>query len=81
VRREQEKQAVRAKNEVESHAFEYKDMIDQEKVDRVDIVTAMTREYKDMQEFLILKNNELENKIQKIQDEMGLFLQGSVYFI
>jgi hypothetical protein len=47
-------------------------MIDQEKVDRVDIVTAMTREYKDMQEFLILKNNELENKIQKIQDEMGL---------
>lgn len=32
----------------------------------------MTREYKDMQEFLIKKNNELEEKIQQLQDEMGL---------
>ncbi|KAH7816787.1 uncharacterized protein MONOS_1560 [Monocercomonoides exilis] len=76
VRKEQTRQAVRAKSEVESRVGEFSDLIDSEKGDRSDIVADMTRQYKDMQEFLIAKNNELEQKIQQLQDEM-VFLQMS----
>ncbi|KAA6393371.1 MAG: hypothetical protein EZS28_011104 [Streblomastix strix] len=76
IRKEQARQAVRTKNEVESRVVEYSDLLDHEKGDRSDIVASMTRQYKDMQEFLIAQNNLLEDKIQRLQDEM-VFLKMS----
>ena len=72
IRKEQTRQAVRAKNEVESRSEEFAELISTEKADRSDIVASMTRQYKDMQDFLIAKNNELQQKIHKLEDQNGI---------
>ena len=74
IRKEQTRQAVRAKNEVESRSEEFAELISTEKADRSDIVASMTRHYKDMQDFLIAKNNELQQKIHKLEDQNGIFI-------
>ena len=74
IRKEQTRQAVRAKNEVESRSEEFAELISTEKADRSDIVASMTRQYKDMQDFLIAKNNELQQKIHKLEDQNGIFI-------
>lgn len=64
---------MRTKDSLQDKIAEHTETFQEEKADRADIIQNMTRQYKEMQDYLVSKNKELEKKIEKLQDETGLF--------
>jgi hypothetical protein len=71
---------MRDKDGLQEQVVGFSESFHQEKADRYDIVANMTRQYKDMQDYHIQKNAELDKKIEKLQDETGSLISHSVQF-
>ncbi|KAA6316787.1 MAG: hypothetical protein EZS28_055204, partial [Streblomastix strix] len=56
--------AMKKKNEFHSKVLDFSEQFNQEKADRFDVMQNMTRQYKEMQDYLIVKNTELAKKIE-----------------
>ena len=62
---------MKDKDRLQDTIAQHTEEFQEEKADRADIVQNMTRQYKDSQTFLIEKNKELENQIEKMTDQQG----------
>lgn len=80
--KEQARSAMKDKDKLQDDIAQYSEAFQEETADRHDIISNMTRQYKEMQDYLISKNKELEKKIEKLQDETGMLFCVSwiVYF-
>ena len=67
------RKAMREKDSFQDAIALHTETFQEEKADRADIVQNMTRQFHEMQEYLISKNKELEQKIAKQQDEIGMY--------
>ncbi|KAH7817298.1 uncharacterized protein MONOS_11531 [Monocercomonoides exilis] len=74
--KEQARTAMKKKDTLQDKVLDFAEEYNQEKADRHDIVSNMERQYKEMQDYLIQKNKELEQKIEKLQDETAFLHLG-----
>lgn len=72
---------MRTKDSLQDKIAEHTETFQEEKADRADIIQNMTRQYKEMQDYLVSKNKELEKKIEKLQDETGLLYLTIINFV
>ena len=75
LKSEQTARAVAETSELRSKVQEYNQDFAKEVDDRAAITADMTRQYKNMENTLIAKTQEMEAEIQRLKDELGLARQ------
>ncbi|KAK2955992.1 hypothetical protein BLNAU_8968 [Blattamonas nauphoetae] len=69
--KEQMRLAMKQREELQMKVIEETESFHDEKADRRDVMSNMIRQYREMQDYLVQKNTDLEKKIEGIQDEMA----------